>query len=316
MSSAILSPAQPAKGWQPWGALVPFLGVGFIAATVVSLTAVLQHAGLVDAEESPVGLSGFIAFLLLPFGALGLLVLGWVRFVEQRPLSTIGLGGRHRVRTFLAGQLVGVTMATTIVAGIWIGHGIHFVGLAHPFRSLVALGSIAILLACFSVQSSVEEFFFRGWMLSAMARKFHVWVAVSVSSLVFFFMHFDPRGSWIFVGNVFLFALFACCWTLRAGNVWCVMGWHSGWNWLFAVGFELRVTALDAHLPALLVRLTAAGPDYLTGGVEGPEGSIICSLVLVCGTAYHLLRMWQKRRYLNNLKDIYPTAPAHRWPAW
>jgi len=23
----------------------------------------------------------------------------------------------------------------------------------------------------------------------------------------------------------------------------------DGWNWLLAVGFELRVTALDAHLP-------------------------------------------------------------------
>lgn len=57
---------------------------------------------------------------------------------------------------------------------------------------------------------------------------------------------------------------------------------------LLAVGFELRVTALDANLPALLVKLSPVGSDYLTGGIEGPEGSILCTMVLTCGIAYQL----------------------------
>jgi hypothetical protein len=36
-----------AKGWQPWGLLVPVIGLGFVAGTVVSLTALLQQMGLV-----------------------------------------------------------------------------------------------------------------------------------------------------------------------------------------------------------------------------------------------------------------------------
>jgi len=83
-------------------------------------------------------------------------------------------------------------------------------------------------------------------------------------SLAFNVMHFDSRANWIFVTNVLLFAVFACCWALRTGNVWGVMGWHGSWNWLLAVGFQLRVTALDAHLPALLVKFRPVGPDYLT----------------------------------------------------
>ena len=100
MSSSVF-PAGPAKGWQPWGALVPFLGLAFVATTVVSVTALLQHGGLVDQKENPIGLTGFAAFLRLPFAALGLLVLGWVRLVERRPLAAVGLGGAHPVRTFL-----------------------------------------------------------------------------------------------------------------------------------------------------------------------------------------------------------------------
>ena len=111
------------------------------------------------------------------------------------------------------------------------------VALGSAIRSPVALGSIAILLVCFALQSSMEELLFRGWMLSAIAAKFGLVVAVVLSSLAFNLMHFDSRANWIFVTNVFLFAVFASCWAIRTGNVWGVMGWHGGWNWLLAVGF-------------------------------------------------------------------------------
>ena len=130
---------------------------------------------------------------------------------NERPLASIGLGGAHRLQTFLGGQLAGVAMVTAIVAGIWIAGGFDMLALGGALGSLGAIGSIAVLLACFAVQSGIEEFFFRGWMLSAIAAKFGVVIAVVLSSLVFTFLHFDPRGSWIFVANVFLFAAFACC---------------------------------------------------------------------------------------------------------
>jgi membrane protease YdiL (CAAX protease family) len=288
MISPLPRPETPAKGWQPWGVLVPFLGVGFVVFTVIGLTAVLERAGLVDADENPIGLSGFVAFLLLPFSALALVVLAWVRLVERRTLGAIGLGGADRVRTFLGGLLVGVVMVIAIVSGMWIAGGLQVVSLGIRDQSLVTLASTATLLVCFAVQSSVEELFFRGWMLSAIAAKFRIVWAVLISSLVFTGLHFDPRATWVFVLNVFLFAVFACGWAIRTGNVWGVMGWHGGWNWLFAVGFELRVTALDAHLPALLVKLKPVGADYLTGGIVGPEGSILCTLVLIFGIIYQL----------------------------
>jgi hypothetical protein len=113
MPARVLSAVEPVKGWQPWGALVPFLGIAFVASTVISLTTVLQYAGLVDDKENPIGLIGFISFLLFPFAALGIVVLGWVCLVERRPLATIGLGGAHRTKTFLSGLLVGVAWVGT-----------------------------------------------------------------------------------------------------------------------------------------------------------------------------------------------------------
>src|ERR1700733_3757417 len=219
MLSRDIYPADLAKGWRPWGALVPFLGIAFVALTVVSLTLVLKHDHLVGADENPVGLAGFASFLLLPFAALGVVVLAWTRFVERRPLASIGLVRERRAGTFVFGVLTGIIMVIAIVAGGWIAGGFSAGAFAIAFHSPQALGAMAILLACFALQSSVEEILFRGWMLSAIAAKFGVVIAVVVSSAVFTFLHYDPHAGWLFAINVILFAVFACCWAMSTGNI-------------------------------------------------------------------------------------------------
>jgi hypothetical protein len=282
--------SDPAKGWRPWGALVPFLGIAFVVATAIGPETLLQNAQLLDAKENPIGLTGFAAFLLLPFGALGLAVLAWTRFVERRPLAAIGLAGGAAWRKLISGLLIGAAMMIAIVAADWLAGGFAAAGYGPAFASPAALGGIALLLVCFVVQSGVEELVFRGWMLSAIAAKFGVIAAVAISSLVFALLHFGRDVTWLSFANVYLFAVFACSWSLRTGNIWGAMGWHAGWNGLLAVGFEIKVTGLDAHLPALLVKLTPVGPAYLTGGALGAEGSIACSAVLIAGIAFNLLR--------------------------
>lgn len=277
--------AEPAKGWQPWGILVPVIGFAFVVASVGLLTIALQHAHLVDARENPVGLKGFAAFLLAPFAALCVITIAWVRLVEQRTISTIGLTNDRGVRRFSRGMLIGMAMMSTIVAGDWAAGGFAASGVAGAFASPQALAGIAVMLGGFAVQSSAEELLFRGWMMSALAYKFGVIPAVLVSSLLFTLLHYEPAVSPLFAPNVFLFAVFACCWSLRTGNIWGVMGWHAGWNWLLGVGFELPVTGLNTHMPALIVRLVPTGPNYLTGGAQGVEGSVGCSVVLIAGIA-------------------------------
>jgi hypothetical protein len=66
------------------------------------------------------------------------------------------------------------------------------------------------------------------------------------------------------------------------------MGWHGAWNWLLGVGFETPVSGLNLKMPALIVRLVPTGPALLTGGAEGPEGSLFCTGLLVGGTAFVL----------------------------
>jgi membrane protease YdiL (CAAX protease family) len=254
----------------------------------------LDRAHLVDKHDVPVGAAGLYAFLLLPFAAMGLTVLGWVRLVERRSLATIGLARAHGATKFLRGWATGVGMTWVIVAAVWVFHGYEVGAFGAAIHSPRSVLHAAVLLVCFGLQSSVEEMVFRGWLLSVIARKLGVVLGVLLSSLVFALLHYEGTGQPpIFTLNTLVFAIFACAWAMHRRSVWEVMGWHAGWNWMFATGFELPVTALDAHVSALLVRLTPNGSTALTGGAEGPEGSVACTLVLIAGVtwvAYRTIR--------------------------
>src|SRR5947209_4154210 len=156
--------AAPAKGWQPWGLVTPLLAFLFVVVPFAPVELTLQHLHLLDAGEAPVGMTGFLAFLLLPFGLIGLLVLGWTRFVERRSSATIGLTRIGRAGGFLRGLAVGWAMTAAIVAAIWASGGVQAAGIAPAFGSPTALLDILLLLAGFTVQASVEEITFRGWL--------------------------------------------------------------------------------------------------------------------------------------------------------
>ncbi len=281
---------EPARGWIPWGALAPFLALIFVLVPAIGAMLGFQPLQWVDANGDPIGTVGLAAFLLIPFGVTGLLVLAWVKFVERRPFATIGLTRPGATGLFLRGVAIGCATILFVVFASWMAGGYEAVSYVKGLRSPAALLNIVILLACFAVQASVEELVFRGWQLSVIARKFNVALAVILTSVVFCLLHFSPGQPWLVTLNLVLFAAFACAWTLRAGNIWGVMGWHTGWNWLLATGFELPVTGLVTDTPALLVQLSPVGPDYLTGGAQGPEGSIFCTLFFVASIAAMLWR--------------------------
>ncbi len=292
--TSLYSP-EPAKGWLPWGALAPVICLLIVALPAIAAWKIEKHFGLVDARGGPLSFAGLCALLFIDFSVTGALLLSWVHYVERRSLPTIGLVENRRLGTFLQGVGVGLATSGLVVAAIWAAGGYGLGELFPALASPAAVAKIGILFLGFAVQSSVEEILFRGWLLSAVARKLNVTLGVVLTSLVFMLLHYGPHQHWSLMLGTFLFSLFACGWALASGNIWGVMGWHAGWNWLIAVGFEVPITGLDTHLPALLVKLTPTGPDALTGGGEGPEGSFLCTLFFAAASP---LLLWRWRRKL------------------
>lgn len=291
MKTISLFSLEPAKGWIPWGVLAPFLLIFFMAAPVILTDEPFIQWGFVDDQGNPIGEHGLYAFLVIPFAMSGALVLAWVLFVERRPLRTIGLTPGGGAMSFMRGLAMGITTIGAVVAAIWAAGGYQPVAFASAFFAPRDLITIGVLFLCFVVQASIEEIIFRGWLMSALARKFGVAIAVILTCAMFTLLHYTRGQELLIMAGVFLFSAFACLWALKARSIWGVMGWHVGWNWLMATGFELPVTGLDAGTSALVVKLVPRGPDILTGGSQGPEGSVICLILFVGATATLLWRL-------------------------
>lgn len=291
MTQTIFSP-EPHRGWLPWALLSPVVCILLVAFSSVPVDLGLEWMGFVDAEGNPRSAFAFCLFLLLPFAAMGAAVWAWSRFVEHRSLATMGLTGGQRLRKYLAGLTIGISMITLAVVSIWLAGGYASGDVLPAHSSPASLFWIAILLPCFAVQSGVEEFIFRGWLLSTATRRWNLAAGFIASSTAFTFLHFSPHQPVREIIMAFTFGLFACAWVWRAGSIWGVMGWHAGWNWMTGVGFGVPITGLNLQLPALLVQLTPTGPDMLTGGPAGPESSVLTIGLLAAATI--LLLVWPK----------------------
>lgn len=282
MTPILFSDEAP-RGWIPPSLAAPVLCIVMVALGSVPFDLALEHFGLTDALGNPRGPLG-LCLLLVSFLGFGLLVAGWVRLVERRSLASAGLTGPHRVRRFLWGLAAGVAMMGAIVAAIALSGGYRVGAWAPALASPAALGWIALLLGCFALQASIEEFVFRGWLFSAILRRWNAPAAFVLTSATFTALHFSPRTPLLMLAMTFVFSLFACAWVCRSQALWGVMGWHAGWNWFGGTGFAVPITGLDSTLPALVVKLVPVGPAYLTGGGEGPEGSVFTLALLVAAT--------------------------------
>jgi membrane protease YdiL (CAAX protease family) len=286
MTQMIFSDEAP-KGWIPPSIAAPFICIFLVATSMLPGDLGLAYLGLTDPMGPPRGPFGFF-LMLVSFIALGLAVAGWIHWVERRSLASVGLCGEQALRKFLTGLAIGIAMMGAIVVAITLSGGYHVADLAPALTSPAALGWIALLLAGFVVQASVEEFVFRGWLLSTVMRRWNIIAAFIVSSATFTFVHFSPRTPLLMLTMTFVFSIFACSWVRRSNSIWGVMGWHAGWNWFGATGFDVPITGLDVGLPAMIVRLVPVGPAYLNGAGEGPEASVF-TLALLTSASLGLL---------------------------
>jgi len=79
---------------------------------------------------------------------------------------------------------------------------------------------------------------------------------------------------------------FFCLTLRRTGNLWFAVGFHAAWDW--GETFLYSVPDSGNVWPGHLLRSSLRGKDWLTGGSVGPEGSLLCFLVIgLAWIAFH-----------------------------
>lgn len=249
--------------------------------------------GLINPETGEMGWVGTVYILIAAFGAGAFLLFLWAWLFERRGPATLGLNARFAVR-FLRGYGLGLAFLAGVVAIIWACGGYQIE--AGGSLAIAGLITIAWLLVGFIIQGSTEELFFRGWLMSLIASRHGIWLAIIINSALFGLIH-AGNIAWsqelmFGLANIVLVGVFLSLYAAKEGSLWGVCGWHAAWNWLLASGFGLPVSGQGTPATPFLIDL-ADTPDaawWLTGGEFGPEASVVTTAVLVAGVLVLLLR--------------------------
>src|SRR5262249_52770617 len=125
-------------------------------------------------------------------------------------------------------------------------------------------------------------FLYRGYGLFTLAAATTFWFATVLSTVWFTWTHVGPNESRIGLANLFIFGLLACFTLRRTRSLWLAIGFHAAWDWgqtyAFGVSDSGHAT-VPGHLFTSIVSPSA--PAWVSGGSVGPEGSVLCTGVLL-----------------------------------
>lgn len=228
--------------------------------------------------------------LFAPFSMLLVVLFLWVKFFERRGLTSLGVSFNQGSKfDLIYGYGTGLGMSASIVLVVLVIGGYQISD--NPPLTMVNILPPLLLILGFGLQSTAEEVLFRGWLLSrVMELKGEKW-AIAISSVMFTLVHLigedfaaiNALELILFVVMTLLFSVYLAYETLKRRSIWFAAAWHAGWNWLFINGFGLATTGIALNTRPLILNLDAVEtmPVWLTGGVEGPENSIITLIVLL-----------------------------------
>jgi membrane protease YdiL (CAAX protease family) len=251
-----------------------FMSVG-IGSTLLTL---FVFFGDWDMTQTALQKSGGI---IAAFGGMVAALWVWLRCFEKRSLQSVGLIRTKILAKYLLGFGFGALMLAIVVGLMSLSRHVTIdSGGTDPVGNVAALGATLLMLLAWVVQGGTEEIITRGWYQGVLGARYHPWVGIAVSSLLFAVLHLTVNP--VALLNLLLFGLFLALYCLREGSIWGVCGWHTAWNWTQVKLFGLSVSGHDVPGGALL-DLKAVGNQYLSGGDFGPEGSLYATLIFVVG---------------------------------
>lgn len=279
-------------GWRLliFGALVVTLVGSFLLIRnggVQGFQEARKHAGEIPHTPLLVGGSEAAAFLLVCLAT-------WIMSkIERRKFSAYGLPFQ---RVFGKNLLIGVSSGFLAIQGtlliMFLMHGFRITGLA-LHGSAIASSMLAWALA-FVVVGLCEEFLCRGYLQYTLANGIGFWPAAFVVAGLFGFGHsFNANETLVGSVSTALFSLLFCLFLRRTGNLWVPVGFHAGWDW----GQTFYGVPDSGMLPYHGVCHSAfSGPSWLTGGVVGPEASLLTPIALLTvGVIFS--RYYRENRY-------------------
>lgn len=233
------------------------------------------------------------------------------RWIDRRSFTSFGFYlSKAWWKDFTFGFVLGALLMGLIFLFGWVTGNIRVIGFFQTFsehgKFLTGFHQAVFFFLCVGFY---EELLSRGYHLVNLAEGFSgkilgkrgaVILSILVSSFVFGLLHWNnPNASWVSTINLFLAGLFLGLGMILKGSLAIPIGLHISWN-LFQgniFGFPVSGTMMGATV----IATQSVGPEWLMGGLFGPEAGVVGLLAMVVGSVIILL--WMQRKGPISLRE-------------
>lgn len=235
---------------------------------------------------------------LFSFVIILFLFIFWVKVIEKNALSSLGFVKRNWLKYLVWGILLSLLQMGVIALVYQVG------GIGSFELNELSLEPILFILGLFPfwlLQGGTEEVATRGWLLTRIAARTNLPLAIVISSSLFGILHMGNAGvTFLSVLNIILDGVLAALLFIYTDSIWLVVAQHGTWNYVQGnlLGFQVSGTGADASIFSFTM---GDGPDWLTGGAFGAEGSIITTLVLLLSVVM-VYRLGERREKVDHEK--------------
>jgi|SRR5579875_994304 len=198
--------------------------------------------------------------------------------IEGRTIGDYGLPARRAFnKQFWQGAIIGFVAMSALLGMLHAAGVFNFGSLALHGAALVKYA--ALWGAAFLVVGLTEEFVFRGYAQFTLTTGVGFWPTAILLSFGFGAIHLGNHGeNWIGALDAGSAGFLFCFILRRTGDLWMPIGVHAAWDW--AESFFYGVPDSGTVSPGHMLSPSFHGSKLLTGGSVGPEGSILCFVVL------------------------------------
>lgn len=238
----------------------------------------------------------FLYYELFSFVIILFLFIFWVKVIEKNALSSLGFVKRNWLK-YLGWGIMFSLLQMGVIALVYQVSGIGSFELNE-----LSLEPILFILGLFPfwlLQGGTEEVATRGWLLTRIAARTNLPLAIVISSSLFGILHMGNAGvTFLSVLNIVLDGVLAGLLLVYTDSIWLVVAQHGTWNYVQGnlLGFQVSGTGADASIFSFTM---GSGPDWLTGGAFGAEGSIITTLVLLLSLVI-VYRLGERKERVDN----------------
>jgi len=199
--------------------------------------------------------------------------------IEHRRLSDYYVHLRQLFGVlFWKGLAWGAASVSLVIGLIAAFGGYRITGLASHGNALVH--GLLLWIATSLVIGIVEEFAFRAYMLRTLADGIGFWPAATVLAVCFGALHYftKPYERWEDFACTGLLAFLITITVRRTGDLAFAIGWHAAFDFGNIYFWAGRNAGEFAE--GRLFATAWPGPDWLTGGLLGPEASWMIFIVI------------------------------------